>query len=100
MTGTDDQDLVYTPGTERIPDNWYTFAAEDGYDGVKFITDFAKLVQQHPEFIAFGWNTGTVNSFTGLNIANLTVSTSNLSIKTLINAICYFIFQHHTPLTR
>ena len=80
MTGTDDSNMVYTPGFERIPDNWYTRAIGDPYD-VPFIDeDLTMLFAQNQELDAFGGNTGTVNSFTGLNVANLTVSTIQLLI--------------------
>ena len=73
ITGEEDN-LKYTPGTERIPYNWYTRAIADPYSGLSLVLDLKYFVQQHPELIAFGGNTGTVNSFTGLDIGNLTVS--------------------------
>ena len=81
MSGPDNA-LVYTPGNERIPDNWYTRAVGDPYDIPFFMSDFATLVQQHPELLSFGGNTGTVNSFTGLDIGNLTVRFSSSSSLT------------------
>ena len=78
MTGTDGDHLTYTPGGERIPENWYTFAPETPYAAPAFLDDFATIIEQHPELLAFGGNTGTVNSFTGLDIQNLTVSSSTL----------------------
>lgn len=74
MTGTDDSNLEYTPGTERIPENWYTRAVGDPYDIPSLLQDISTLIEEHPELLAFGGNTGTVNSFTGLDIQNLTVS--------------------------
>ena len=84
MTGTDDSNLKYTPGAERIPENWYTRAVGDPYDTLFFDQDLSILVQQHPELLAFGGNTGTVNSFTGLDIQNLTVSILPFFIVTTI----------------
>ena len=81
MTGTDGNDLTYTPGGERIPENWYPFAPETPYTPLAFFEDFATIVGQHPELLAFGGNTGTVNSFTGLDIQNLTVSSSTLFLR-------------------
>ena len=81
MSGPDNA-LVYTPGNERIPDNWYTRAVGDPYDIPFFMSDFATLVQQHPELLSFGGNIGTVNSFTGLDIGNLTVRFSSSSSLT------------------
>lgn len=74
MTGTDDSNLEYTPGAERIPENWYTRAVGDPYDIPLLLQDISTLIEEHPELSAFGGNTGTVNSFTGLDIQNLTVS--------------------------
>ena len=74
MTGTDDSNLEYTPGAERIPENWYTRAVGDPYDIPLVLQDISTLIEEHPELSAFGGNTGTVNSFTGLDIQNLTVS--------------------------
>ena len=81
MTGTDGSSLTYTPGGERIPENWYTFSTETPYATPAFFEDFATIVGQHPELLAFGGNTGTVNSFTGLDIQNLTVSGFILSVR-------------------
>ena len=73
MSGPEDG-LMYTPGNERILENYYTRALSDPYTVPSFQMDFKTLVQAHPELLAFGGNTGTVNSFTGLDITNLTVS--------------------------
>ncbi len=73
MTGTDDSNLVYSRGLERIPDNWYTRAVGDPYDVAFLSRDLGTMAQQHPETQAFGGNTGTVNSFTGLDPGNFTV---------------------------
>ena len=57
MTGSDDSNLIYTPGTERIPENWYKRAVGDPYDDVTFMSNFKTLVQEHPELLAFGVET-------------------------------------------
>ncbi len=77
ISGTDDTNFVYSPGAERIPENWYKRAVDDPWTVPLFAQDFGSIEQQHPELLAFGGNTGTVNSFTGLDIQNLTVSISN-----------------------
>lgn len=74
MTGNDASDLTYTPGHERIPENWYTRPQADPYSVPFFDSDFKTLIQEHPELLTFGGNTGTVNSFTGLDVGDLTVS--------------------------
>lgn len=73
MSGPEDG-LVYTPGNEHIPENWYTRPVGDPYDIPHFLSDYKTQLQEHPELLAFGGNTGTVNSFTGLDVTNLTVS--------------------------
>ena len=82
MSGTDDSSLVYTPGAEQIPENWYTRAVGDPYTVPFLISDIGSLIEQHPELAAFGGNTGTVDSFTGLDIRNLTVSISIFTFTT------------------
>ena len=72
MTGPDNN-LVYTPGAERIPDNWYTRAVGDPYDTAFFASDVKTIFQENPDTIAFGGNTGTVNSFTPLDLGDFTV---------------------------
>ena len=84
MTGTDGNNLTYTPGGERIPENWYTYDPETPYAGPAFSQDLGTIIQQHPELLALGGNTGTVNSFTGLDVQNLTVSSSTLPFQTQI----------------
>ena len=76
MTGSDDSNLTYTPGAERIPENWYKRAPDDLYEAPFSAADILTVVGQHPELAALGGNTGTVNSFTGLSVTNLTASIS------------------------
>lgn len=91
LTGTDENHLTYITGGERIPENWYTFAPETPYTSPFFFEDFATIIQQHPELLALCGNTGTVNSFTGLNIQDLTVSSSTLFFRHDFKGICYLI---------
>lgn len=93
MTGTDDSNMVYTPGTERIPDNWYTRAADDPYDVPLVDQDLTKLFSENPELVAFSGNTGTVNSFTGLNLANLTGGLYNAETLLQGNNLACFLLQ-------
>lgn len=43
-----------------------------------FLLDVASGIVQHPEFVSFGGNTGTVNSFAGINLGDLTGGLYNL----------------------
>lgn len=73
MSGPENK-LVYSPGNERIPEGWFTRPAADPYTALSLFMDIQAISQKHPELVAFGGNTGTVNSFTGVNAADLTVS--------------------------
>lgn len=57
MSGAD-SNLVYTPGNERIPENWYTRAVGDPYDVPLIDQDLTSIISKHPELQAFGGNTG------------------------------------------
>jgi len=72
ITGNDTNDLQYTPGHERIPENWYKRALGDEYTIPFFATDLNAAALQHPEFLEIGGNTGAVDSFVGVDPANLT----------------------------
>lgn len=67
VSGPDDN-LAYTPGHERIPENFYTRAADDPYEVNRFAEDIAYFIAQHPETATIGGNTGTTNSFVGLDL--------------------------------
>ncbi|MCJ1424428.1 hypothetical protein MMC29_002316 [Sticta canariensis] len=92
MSGPDNQ-LMYSPGNERIPENWYKRAANDLYTVPLLITDILNQFEQHPELVAFGGNTGTVNSFAGLNIADLTGGAYNAETLLQGNNLGCFLFQ-------
>ena len=71
ITG-EDGNFVYNRGHERIPDNWYTRNVLDDYNIPYLELDTIKMANQYPEFASIGGNTGTVNSFVGVDPANLT----------------------------
>lgn len=92
ITG-EDGNFTYTPGYERIPDNWYKRNAADEYTMVSLVTDAAKMILAYPEFASVGGNTGTVNSFTGIDLANLTDGVFNLATLTEGNNAMCFVTQ-------
>ncbi|EPQ30141.1 uncharacterized protein PFL1_02258 [Pseudozyma flocculosa PF-1] len=65
-------ELIYTPGHERFPEDWYRrpLAAQFGLADV--VTNLLKSGAEHTELLSVGGNTGSVNSFAGLNVGNLT----------------------------
>ncbi|KAL8830412.1 MAG: hypothetical protein Q9191_001441, partial [Dirinaria sp. TL-2023a] len=93
ITGDDASGLTYTPGYERIPENWYTRPQSDPYSVPFFDVDFKTLIQEHPELLTFGGNTGTVNSFTGLDVGNLTGGLYNAATLLQGNNLACFLFQ-------
>lgn len=80
--------LVYNEGHERIPENWYRLAADYGF--VNYNLDLVALVVKHPELLSIGGNQGKVNTFVGVNLADLTGGVLNAT--TLLegnNLICF-----------
>jgi hypothetical protein len=89
ITG-EDGNFNYTAGHERIPENWYKRNAADEYSLLSLATDLATMVVKYPIFASVGGNTGTVNSFTGINPSDLTNGVFNA--KSLLegnNAFCF-----------
>lgn len=89
ITG-DDGDFTYTPGHERIPDNWYTRNVADPYSILFLNQDTLIMAAQYPEFLSIGGNTGTTNSFVGVDPEDLTGGVFHAD-KLLEgnNALCY-----------
>ncbi|KAG8793539.1 hypothetical protein FRC12_002409 [Ceratobasidium sp. 428] len=91
----DSSNLTYQLGHERIPENWYR--RKSTYGLVPYFADIAYAGIQHPEFLSIGGNTGTVNSFAGVDLGNLTGGVHN--VKNLLegdNLSCFaqaFSFQ-------
>jgi hypothetical protein len=89
ITG-DYPDFQYTPGYERIPDNWYKRNLVDYYTIPYLAEDALAMALQYPEFFSVGGNTGMTNSFTSVDLDDLTggvFSASNLLQGN--NAVCF-----------
>lgn len=89
ITG-DYPDFIYTPGYEKIPDNWYKRNPADYYTIPYYALDLNNMALDHPEFLSIGGNTGETDTFTGINPSDLTEGVYNAD--TLLegnNAICY-----------
>ena len=83
-------DFTYTPGHERIPDNWYKRNPVDYYTLPYLAIDINVMALEHPQFLSVGGNTGKVNTFTGVDPANLTEGVYNAG--TLLegnNGLCF-----------
>ncbi|KAG8793538.1 hypothetical protein FRC12_002408 [Ceratobasidium sp. 428] len=83
--------LTYQKGYERIPNNWYKRNID--YSIPLYTLDVLYAGLKHPEFLSIGGNTGTVNSFAGVNLGDITGGVYN-SVNLLQgnNLVC-FAFQ-------
>lgn len=86
-------DMTYTPGYERIPQNWYKRAIGDEYTIPFYATDLNLAALQYPQFLEVGGNTGTVNSFMGVDLSNLTEGVFNAENLLEGNNLACFGFQ-------
>lgn len=64
-------ELVYTKGHERIPDKWYR-QPTNRLSGPRFLLLIIKLIKFYPRAGNIGGNTGRVNTFTPLDLGDLT----------------------------
>ncbi|KAI0973767.1 Chloroperoxidase [Xylaria arbuscula] len=79
---------VYKEGHERIPENWYRIAVD--YSLIDYDLDLASWAIKHPVLLSIGGNQGEVNTFAGIDIANLTGGVLNAA--TLLegnNLVCF-----------
>ncbi|KAH7082028.1 Chloroperoxidase [Paraphoma chrysanthemicola] len=83
--------LEYREGHETIPENWYRIQLEYGL--VPLNLDLVSWVLKHPELGSIGGNTGTVNSFTGLNLQDVTGGILNATSLLENNNLLCFVFQ-------
>ena len=74
ITEASDGTLSWQPGYERIPDNWYRrpLGIVNEYSPESFAQDFLQMAAAVPEAASVGGNTGTVNSFTGVDLGDIT----------------------------
>ncbi|GME35481.1 hypothetical protein GTA08_BOTSDO05233 [Neofusicoccum parvum] len=82
----------YTPGYERIPEEWYRRPSSNQYSLVSVVADLAIGFVRDPSTIKFGGNTGTPNSFVGVDVGDLTGGVYNAD--TLLegnNLGCFFL---------
>ncbi|KAG9092035.1 hypothetical protein FRC07_011738 [Ceratobasidium sp. 392] len=83
--------LTYQRGYERIPDNWYKRNVD--YSIPLYTLDLLYAGLKHPELLSIGGNTGTVNSFAGVNLGDITGGVFNLENLLKGNNFVCFAFQ-------
>jgi hypothetical protein len=80
-------------GTEKIPKNWYRRAIEYPYDTDYFLADVINAAALHPKFLDVGGNTGTTNSFAGVDVKDLTGGVFNSADLLKGNNLACFVYQ-------
>ena len=70
ITGTGDN-LVWNPGTEKISQNWYRRPSSAPYTIPGGVVDIVAGGIKYPELLVIGGNTGKVNTFTGVDVTDL-----------------------------
>lgn len=93
ITGDGPGSFKHHPGQERIPENWYRRAFGDEYTIPYFNSDVLSFASQYPEILSVGGNTGTTNSFTGVNIGDLTGGVFNSQTLLEGNNLQCFAYQ-------
>jgi hypothetical protein len=84
--------FVHNPGQERIPDNWYKRPTSQAMNTVDTNVDTVVNNGMYPGIIRFGGNTGTVNSFVGVDTGNLTNGVFNSGdLLEGNNLSCFFL---------
>ena len=93
ITENPDGTLSHTTGHERIPNNWYRrpVGILNEYTALSVIQDLLTMAQTVPDVISVGGNTGTVNSFTGVNLGDITGGAYRLTdLLDPPKFVCYF----------
>lgn len=69
-----DGTLTHVSGHECIPNNWYRRprGVLNEYSPASFALDLLKMSETVPSVVLVGGNTGKVNSFTGVDLGNIT----------------------------
>jgi hypothetical protein len=88
VQGTARDNFVVKQGWERIPENWYR--RPNDFTIPEFFADVLEHAAKYPELLNVGGNTGTVNSFTGVDLTDLTGGVFNgASLLQGDNLLCF-----------
>lgn len=88
-----DNNLIWTRGWERIPDNWYRRPIASGYGVTGVFNDLSTMFSLYPNTARLGGNTGTNNSFAGVDLSDLTGGVYNSAALTDPTKLNCFAFQ-------
>ncbi|KJX98620.1 hypothetical protein TI39_contig401g00002 [Zymoseptoria brevis] len=87
------KNLKWKPGQEQVPKNWYRRPSYAPYEAQDVVGDVALGYLAYPRTLKFGGNTGKVNTFTGVNVANLTGGVYDATTLFQGNNFACFAFQ-------
>lgn len=76
MTGSPGS-FVWNKGQERVPENWYRRPNISPYNLADVFADVGIGYLSYPNTLKIGGNTGKVNSFTGVDVEDLTAGVLN-----------------------
>ncbi|EWZ31052.1 uncharacterized protein FOBCDRAFT_208302 [Fusarium oxysporum Fo47] len=80
-------------GWERIPENWYRRPVEDEFSIPDFLVDVLEHAAKYPRLLNIGGNTGKVNSFSGVDIGDLTGGVFNTAMLLKGDNLECFVMQ-------
>lgn len=80
-------------GWEQIPSNWYRRSLVEPYETDYFFADVLYAAAKYPMFLDVGGNTGTPNSFTGVDVGNLSGGFYNAKTLTQGDNLACFAYQ-------
>ncbi|RMY55872.1 hypothetical protein D0865_03940, partial [Hortaea werneckii] len=89
----EDGNFEYTPGHERIPENFYKHPDSNQYGLLPLFLDAYDAYIHNPQFESIGGNTGEVNSFAGVSFSNLTEGILNTDTLLEDNNLFCFALQ-------
>ncbi|SCZ87361.1 BZ3500_MvSof-1268-A1-R1_Chr2-2g04827 [Microbotryum saponariae] len=92
IVGDTPETFTWVPGEERIPSNWYKPSTP--YTLVDVVTEVVAAILAVPAAGKIGGNTGKVNSFVGVDVANVTGGV--LNAQTLLEGNNLFCFAYAT----
>ena len=84
---------THSPGQERIPLNWYRRPTTSQYNAVEVVADLVISNAAYPGILRVGGNTGTTDSFTGVDLEDLTGGVFNAETLTDGDNAACFLYQ-------
>ncbi|KAG9249323.1 hypothetical protein BJ878DRAFT_579585 [Calycina marina] len=93
ITGDSSASFKWTEGYESIPDSWCKPAIGDEYTISYFQSDLVAAALDYSQLLDVGGNTGTVDSFTGVDVQALTGGVFNTATLAEGNNAFCFAFQ-------